>query len=141
MASANYSPIDGVLLISKGENQVPVLQRVLSHIGYTWVAQVDSIREADAFMSQARPELLFIDLTDMSPAEYLGKLEPFVLTLPRGVRIFLVSPEPTVENVVKASEIGVDGMLKSISSHYSIATVIQKLRKNSAQEQAEAHPN
>ncbi len=130
MTDGAENQIDGLLLIAKGPSQVQVMQRVLSKVGCSWIAQVDSIREADAMLSQACPEVLLIDTAGMSAVEYLARLEPFVLTLPRKIKIFLVSPEPTVENVLKASEIGVDGILKSISSHYSISTMMQKLRKS-----------
>lgn len=133
MQTNHARKIAGILIISPENTRTQEITRVTSHLNPTFVERVDSVREATHSIYPQTPELIIIDLSGVNEFEYLSKVEPFVLSLPGGIKTVLLEPEPTVSKVVKASEMGISVMLRSISSHYSVNALMNEFRNSPKQ--------
>ena len=119
--------VNGILIIGRDPARVEQLKRVVMHLNSTWIVNVDSFADAEFVVEKQVPEVLILELSDFSYGEFVRKIEPFILKMPGSVKTLLVEPEPTVESVVRASEIGVDGIIKAPVSHYTISTLLAQI--------------
>ncbi len=119
--------VNGIIVVAKGEERQQQLKRVLTHLNSPWLFSFDSFSDTKLVIEKQEPELVIIDMSGMSYGEFVRKVQPFILGLPGKIKTMLIEPEPTTENVLRASEIGVDGILKAPASHYTITTLLAQI--------------
>lgn len=119
--------VDGIIVVAKGDERAQQLKRVLTHLNSPWVFSFDSFTDTEMVIERQEPELVIIDMSEMSYGEFIRKVEPFILSLPGRIKTLLIDPEPTMDNVLRASGIGVDGILKAPVSHYMITTLLAQI--------------
>jgi hypothetical protein len=128
MGTEEKKPIEGLLIICASEARARTLTRIVGHLELTWLAVAESLKLADVVISRQAPEVLFVDLSDYTHNEYVGRVAPYVLGLPGHTKVFLIDPEPTIDKIIRASEMGATGILKSPMSHHAISTLMDQVR-------------
>ena len=118
--------LSGIVLVARQPTQLSILKRITNHISSKRTVQVTSLDEADTEIARDQPDAIIIDVSDYNSGEFKARLEPFLLRLPGWIRTFFVDNTPTKSRVVRAANLGVDGVLKAPISHHGISTLLNE---------------